>query len=107
MRRRAAGRLAPTLRLAGGGTFPYVLWMGVQTRDDRLFRQLAKAAGVERDYRPHLTVARWRSGTADNSTLAGPLTAYSGPWFIPTEFILFRSENHTYTTVERLPLAHE
>lgn len=104
LRRRAAGRLAPTLRLAGGGMFSGVLWVGVETRDERLFAQLAKASGAgRRNFRPHLTIARWRSGQPEKSAL-GALTGYSGPWFTPNALLLMRSANQTYTTVERLPL---
>jgi 2'-5' RNA ligase len=108
LRRRAEGRQAPALRLAGGGTFPGVLWSGVQTRDDRLLGRLAQAAGAgRRGFRPHLTVARWRSGTPDGETLIQLLSGYTGPWFMPDAVVLLRSENQTYTTVDRLPLARD
>ncbi len=110
LRRRAEGRPAPTLRLAGGGTFPGVLWAGVQTRDDRLLAQLARAAGAGREgFRPHLTLARWRSGRADKDVLTAAVAGYTGDWFTPDAVLLVRSDNTsggpTYTTVDRLPLA--
>lgn len=111
LRRRAEGRQAPKLRLVGAGTFPGVLWAGVQTSDERLLTQLARAAGAgRRGYRPHLTLARWRSGKPDEDAVVEALEAYSGPWFTPDALLLMRSEagrsGPTYTTVERLPLAH-
>lgn len=110
LRGRAAGRPAPRLRLAGGGTFPGVLWVGVSTPDERRLTQLAKAAGAgRRGYRPHLTLARWRSGDPDRSVLAAALAGYAGPWFTPDAVALLRSEpgpgGPAYTTVDRLPLA--
>lgn len=114
LRRRAEGRPAPTLRLAGGGTFPGALWTGVLTGDERLLAQLARAAGAgRREYRPHLTLARWRQGRPvvppDTAALVERLDRYTGPWFTPDAVVLLRSEQGpagpTYTTVERLPLA--
>lgn len=110
LRRRAGGRQAPELRLEGGGTFPGVLWVGVRARDDRLWGQLARAAGAGRDvraFRPHLTVARWRSGAVERTALEQSLSGYTGPWFAPDALVLLRSENQTYTTVDRLPLARD
>lgn len=109
LRRRTAGRPAPALRLAGGGTFPGVLWAGVAADDDRRFTQLARAAGAgRRGYRPHLTLARWRSGQPEKDVLTAAVAGYSGPWFTPEAVLLMRSEagrgGPTYTTVERLPL---
>lgn len=107
LRRRAQGRPAPTLRLAGGGVFPGVLWVGVQARDDLALARLAVAAGADqRRFTPHLTMAFSRSRTPENAALAELFSGYSGPWFTPDAVELMRSANQTYTTVERLPLAH-
>jgi 2'-5' RNA ligase len=116
LRRRVTGRLAPTLRLAGAGTFPGVLWVGVRTgteTDARRLAVLGQAAGAGRAdrmaFHPHLTLARWRSGTPDRDALIAVFAGYTGPWFTPDELLLMRSElgsgGPTYTTVDRLPLA--
>jgi RNA 2',3'-cyclic 3'-phosphodiesterase len=111
LRRRTEGRRAPRLRLAGAGTFPGVLWAGVDTADERLSAQLARAAGAgRRGYRPHLTLARWRSGGLDRAAMVDVFDGYTGPWFTPDAVLLMRSEpgsgGPTYTTVEHLPLVH-
>jgi 2'-5' RNA ligase len=116
LRRRVAGRPAPTLRLAGAGTFPGVLWTAVHTgteTDARRLARLAQAAGAGRadrfGFHPHLTLARWRSGTPDSAALIAVFAGYTGPWFTPDELLLMRSVlgsgGPTYTTVDRLPLA--
>jgi 2'-5' RNA ligase len=56
---RLAGRPAPRVRLTGSGTFPGVLWLGVEGEG---LAALAEAAGSglePRAYRPHLTLARF------------------------------------------------
>lgn len=124
LRRRIGTRSAPTLRLAGGGTWPHVLWTGVDTEGDvdaHLFARLAQAAGAGRQedrlrFRPHLTLARWRTAAPDQEALNALFAGYTGPWFAPTEVLLISSElqrsperrqgAHTYTTVESLPLVH-
>lgn len=111
LRRRTAGRSAPRLRLSGGGLFPGVLFACVRTDDERLLAQVARAAGAgRRGYRPHLTLARWRSGKPDEHAILEAFEGYSGPWFTPEALLLMRSlpgpDGPTYTTVERLPLAH-
>jgi RNA 2',3'-cyclic 3'-phosphodiesterase len=110
LRRRAEGRPAPTLRLVGAGTFPGVLWAGVTTTDERLLAQLARAAGAgRRNFTPHLTLARWRTGQPEKNMLTNAFAGYSGPRFTPDAVSLMRSETGagglTYTTLERLPLA--
>jgi 2'-5' RNA ligase len=116
LRRRVTGRPAPTLRLAGAGTFPGVLWAGVHTgteTDARRLAKLAQAAGGGRadrlGFHPHLTLARWRSGTPDREALIAVFAGYTGPWFTPDGLLLMRSQldpaGPTYTTVDRLPLA--
>lgn len=121
LRRRVAGRPAPTLRLAGAGTFPGVLWTGVHTgteTDARRLARLAQAAGGGRaerfGFHPHLTLARWRAGTPEKEALIAVFAGYTGPWFTPEDLALMRSDfvsggpdrsGPTYTTVDRLPLA--
>ncbi len=95
---RLVGRRAPRLRLAGGGTFGGVLWVGVQPAepaDATALAQLAEAAGADpAEFTAHLTVARWRSrgSRIDARGLAGLFADYTGEWFAPTEVTLMRSE---------------
>jgi 2'-5' RNA ligase len=116
LRRRMAGRPAPTLRLAGAGTFPGLLWTAVHTgteTDARRFARLAQAAGAGRagrfGFHPHLTLARWRADVPDEAVLIAGFAGYTGPWFTPDELLLMRSVlgsgGPTYTTVDSLPLA--
>jgi 2'-5' RNA ligase len=107
LRDRVEGLAAPTLRLAGAGTFPGVLWAGVDAVDESVFAELATAAGADPvGFRPHLTLAYPRPHKV---TLAAILAGYGGPWFTPTEVALLRSETGrdgpTYTTMARLTLA--
>jgi 2'-5' RNA ligase len=107
LRGRVEGLAAPTLRLAGTGTFPGVLWAGVEAVDEPVFAELATAAGADPvRFRPHLTLAHRRSRQLRPAAL---LAGYSGPWFTPTEVALLRSETGrdgpTYTTMARLTLA--
>ncbi|HEU5475032.1 MAG TPA: RNA 2',3'-cyclic phosphodiesterase [Actinophytocola sp.] len=118
LRRRAAGLLAPRIRLASAGGFPGVLWIGVDPANraaERALFAVAAAArpeeGTEEDYRPHMTVARWRRGPqrnplAERATLA--LGDYLGPWWVPAELVLFSSQTRpdgpVYSAVERIPL---
>jgi 2'-5' RNA ligase len=105
LRRRVEGQPAPTLRLAGAGTFQHVLWVGV-VADGAGFAALAQAAGADSSqYRPHLTLARWNRTAPDDDALIDLFAGYTGPWFTPTEVLLMRSELGAYTTVDRLPLA--
>ncbi|GDY30513.1 RNA 2',3'-cyclic phosphodiesterase [Gandjariella thermophila] len=96
LRRRARGLPAPTLRLAACGTFSGVLWVGVRTADEdsrRALRRVAQAAGNDpREFRPHLTVARWSAGRPDRAALRALLADYTGPWWTPGELVLVRSE---------------
>ena len=108
---RLAGLPAPALRLAGGGTFAGVLWIGVQpvTQTDReALDALAWAAGAGTPYHPHLTVARWRRAAPDRQLarqLARRLAGYQGPVWVPTSVDLVRSDpGARYTTVHSAPL---
>jgi 2'-5' RNA ligase len=94
---RLAGLPAPTLRLAGAGTFGGVLWIGVRPagpRDANALADLAEAAGADRtEYTAHLTIARGRSrGRIDTRSLTGLFADYTGGWFVPGEVALMRSE---------------
>jgi 2'-5' RNA ligase len=67
LRRRATGLVAPRIRLASAGGFPGVLWIGVDAASrsaEHAMHAVAAAAkadeGDEVEFRPHVTVARWR-----------------------------------------------
>lgn len=104
-----AGSVAPALRLAGSGSFPGVLWVGVHPRDAadaRALTGLAAAAGADPDaFRAHVTVARWRRGVAPP---AGVLSGYRGPEWTVDEVALVASEVGTggprYETLRRIRL---
>lgn len=118
LRRRATGLAAPRIRLASAGGFPGVLWIGVDSANEKHRRaMLAVGAaarpedGGEQEFRPHVTVARWRRGPdrnplAERAALA--LGDYTGPWWAPRELVLFSSqlkpEGSIYSAVERIPL---
>ncbi|WP_216216310.1 RNA 2',3'-cyclic phosphodiesterase [Amycolatopsis aidingensis] len=104
---RLAGRPALDLRLAGAGTFPGVLWVGVSA--DGL-AGLAAAGGADRlgrPFHPHLSVARGHDRGAQRRLLAR-LRDYRGPWWTATEVVLFASEQDRdgvrYTPIERFGL---
>jgi RNA 2',3'-cyclic 3'-phosphodiesterase len=118
LRRRVTGLVAPRIRLASAGGFPGVLWIGVDAANEkhrRAMLALAAAArpeeGDEHEFRPHMTVARWRRGPdrnplAERAALA--LGDYTGPWWLPPELVLFSSQlkpdGPVYLAVERIPL---
>ncbi|TDP97287.1 RNA 2',3'-cyclic phosphodiesterase [Labedaea rhizosphaerae] len=104
------GLAAPRLRLHGFGTFPKVGWAGVEADDalDRLAR--AAGAGVERPYKPHLTLARWKQEEQERGRAAlESLEGYSSPWWVATEVVLMAStrtaEGAVYTPVARCVLS--
>lgn len=112
LRRRVIDRPAPRLRLLGSGSFPGVLWIGLEPAHDDVFAltRLAAAAGAgRRAFHAHLTVARWR-GPAGWRRARDLLANYSGSWFQPPHVTLLRSDlgptGPTYTEVERVPLGH-
>ena len=99
LRPRLAGLPAPKLRLAGGGTFAGVLWVGVRPAGSAgatALADLAEAAGAEpAEYTAHLTVARWQArpgARVDTRGLAGLFADYTGEWFAPAEVALLRGE---------------
>jgi RNA 2',3'-cyclic 3'-phosphodiesterase len=112
LRRRLTGRREVRLRLAGGGTFPNVLWVGVEPAGERnaeSLRRLAQAAGAgRRGFTAHVTVARWRDRDTLRTEAARQLDGYAGPWFTAGEVLLMRSDHGEggprYTVLQRLPL---
>jgi 2'-5' RNA ligase len=119
LRRRATGLAAPRIRLAAAGGFPGVLWIGVDSASraaERAMHAVAAAAIADEgtddlEFRPHVTVARWRRGPDRNplaERAAHALGDYAGPWWIPRELVLFSSqlkpEGAIYSAVERVPL---
>ncbi len=110
-----AGLAAPSLRLAGAGTFPGVLWVGVEpvTPADREgLRMLAAAVGAGRKFQAHLTVARWRLDQPGH-VMVSQLASYRGPaWTAGTVSLVSsatgdRGRTTTggdYTTVHSVPL---
>lgn len=101
------GLAAPTVRLAGAGTFPGVLWVGVEpvTPADRAtVRALATAAGAGRKFHPHVTVARWRLDQP-GAAMTAQLAAYRGPTWTADAVCLVRSDPRSgYTMVHSVPL---
>jgi RNA 2',3'-cyclic 3'-phosphodiesterase len=118
LRRRATGLAAPRIRLASAGGFPGVLWIGVDPANraaERAMMAMTVAAraeeGEQAEFRPHVTVARWRRGPDRNplaERAAMALGDYLGPWWVPRELVLFSSqlkpEGPLYSAVERVPL---
>jgi len=104
---RLAGLAAPTLRLAGAGTFAGVLWVGarpVTPADREALRVLASAAGAGRKFRPHITVARWRLDQPD-AAMAEQLAGYRGPIWTAGEVSLVSSvPGSDYARVHGVPL---
>ncbi|XVV02121.1 2'-5' RNA ligase family protein [Actinosynnema sp. CA-248983] len=93
-----AGLPAPTVRLAGCGTFRGVLWIGVEGP----LEPLAVAAGAPMDtWRPHLTVARARG-----RRIRWPHVEFTGREWTVREVVLVRSDPATgYRVLDRVPLS--
>ncbi|WP_424185549.1 2'-5' RNA ligase family protein [Actinokineospora sp. G85] len=109
LRERAADLPAPTLRLRGSGTFSSVVLLVVRERGTELAAIAGAAdaeAGGHGTYRPHVTVARWARGAdrVPGDALAARLADYTGPWWTPSELVLYASEQGRYTPVERVRL---
>jgi 2'-5' RNA ligase len=98
-----AGLPAREVRITGAGTFPGVLWAGV----DGNLADLAAATQAEADdrpFHPHLTIARHRDRLRPES-LAHALARYRGPSWTATGVVLFASEpGPRYTPIERFGL---
>jgi RNA 2',3'-cyclic 3'-phosphodiesterase len=121
LRGRAAGLAAPRIRLSSAGRFAGVLWVGVEPADDTAEQALlavAAAAGDEvadpLEFRPHVTVARWRRRRGRGplaERAAAALAGYVGPWWTPPELILFRSAlgagGPRYSVVDRVALREQ
>ncbi|MBB5955657.1 2'-5' RNA ligase [Saccharothrix tamanrassetensis] len=88
---------APTLRLTGSGTFPGVLWIGV----DGPLHPLARLAGADERWRPHLTVARSR-----RRRVRWPHVGFTGREWTVTEVALVGSDPSAgYRVLDRVPLS--
>ncbi|HJQ46160.1 MAG TPA: RNA 2',3'-cyclic phosphodiesterase [Amycolatopsis sp.] len=100
-----AGQAAPTLRLAGAGTFSRVLYVGVYS-DGLAELAVAAGAGRDRPYLPHLTVARTRGEVP--AELPHRLGGYSSGTWTAAEAVLMRSDpgegGSRYTVTARFPL---
>ncbi|MCP2334431.1 RNA 2',3'-cyclic phosphodiesterase [Actinoalloteichus caeruleus] len=112
LRAALGGRRAPTVRIAGAGVFPGVLWAGVEgagPEDEAALSALVAAVGESDpgEYRPHVTLARWpRRATPDLAALTA-LTSYAGRWWTPEEVLVVRSdarERPRYSAYQRIAL---
>ena len=92
------GMPAPTVRLAGSGTFSGVLWIGVEGP----LEPLAVAAGSPLDgWRPHVTVARGR-----HRHVRWPRLGFTGREWTVREVVLVRSDPAAgYEVLDRVPLS--
>jgi RNA 2',3'-cyclic 3'-phosphodiesterase len=124
-RKQTVGLAPAQLRLRGAGRFPGVLWIGVspmQIQDLAALRTLAGALNADNnasefDFAAHVTVARWRRGTAGSSSAVRAvreLSGYYGSWWTASEVVLFRSDTGpndageqgpVYTPLDRVTLA--
>jgi 2'-5' RNA ligase len=106
---------ASRLRLLGAGRFPGVLWVGVDTEGGAL-QALGGALADSQDQRefvPHLTVARWKkreqAGGEAGMRASAAVGGYVGRWWLADEVVLFRSDltrhGPVYTAVDRVVLA--
>ena len=105
---RLRGMAAPRVRLAGSGTFRSVLWCGVTGDDITGLADAAGAANQPREFHPHVTLARGRP-PGGLERMAQYLRAYSGPSWLATEVVLFRSDRDergaVHTPVARYALS--
>ncbi len=101
-----AGAPSPRLRLAGTGSFPGVLWAGLETADRAALDALVAGAGGDPGtFTGHLTLAR-RSGRRRGRPDVPDVPP--GPWWTPREILLVVSELHAagprYRPLHRVPL---
>ncbi|PXY27981.1 RNA 2',3'-cyclic phosphodiesterase [Prauserella muralis] len=107
LRERLAGLPAPTVRLTGAGTFPGVLWTGVQAAGLAELAAAVRPESEDREFRAHLTLAR---GDAPGALAVWTrlLAGYRSPRWTAGEVVLMRSDpgpgGPAYTTVERFRL---
>ena len=123
-----AGVTAPRLRFAGLGTFPGVVWAGVDQHPDQHpdqqldrhnagtdqqaagpvgdLRDLAARAGADpSSFRAHLTLARRARGDRRRPVLVSGAALGAGPWWRPAEVLLVRSDpGPRYTPIHRVVL---
>ncbi|WP_253778588.1 RNA 2',3'-cyclic phosphodiesterase [Goodfellowiella coeruleoviolacea] len=119
LRENARGLAAPTLRLAGAGTFQNpsggVVWIGVAGVDsagDQGLNRLAEASGADMGrFSGHLTVARWKDGrplARRCREVAGELADYVSPAWTATDLVVMSSQlsprGPRYTVEERVAL---
>lgn len=100
-----AGVPAPRLRIAGTGTFPGVVWAGVEPGG--VLDDLAARAGADpSSFRAHLTLARRRPADRPRpDALTGAGGVRPGPWWTADEVLLVRSDpGPRYTPVHRVRL---
>lgn len=112
LREQLRGQRVFRLRLSAADSFPGVLWIGV-SGDEAALHDLAEAAGSgleDREYRPHLTLARFRHGQKRLAEgLIQSLSNYQGPEWTADEVVLFASspqtgESSRHTVLDRVPL---
>lgn len=107
----AAAAAADEVRLAGSGRFGAVWWVGVQHSGwlDRVARSLNRGLvphDQRRRFHGHVTIARAR-GRGMRPPGGAVLSGYEGPWWVPEEMVLVRSElgpHPRYRTVAAWPL---
>lgn len=101
-----------SLQLAGAGTFvtaraPSVLWLGVGGALEPLHALQADAArtlgGEEREYLPHVTLARARQ-EGSLEVLLPELAPFQSAPFAVRHLALYESNNHTYRVLHQSPL---
>jgi RNA 2',3'-cyclic 3'-phosphodiesterase len=116
---RAAARSGPmSVRLATAGTFPRqpakarVVWVGLDGEVDSVRRLADRCAGAgrrariameARAFRPHLTLARARQGSADATLAVDALAGFTSSWWKVTSLRLVQS--HIGSTVHHETLA--
>jgi 2'-5' RNA ligase len=114
-RERAAKATPARVRLRAAGGFPGVLWVDVESPDAALHALAGTLTDqeVNRQYVPHVTIARGKRDSAESKTAATRAAAafdgYCGQWWLTDEVVLLSSdqtpEGHVYTALDRVALA--